>query len=230
MTSIRRPVTEEAAGGSTGRSDRERRLVDLYGPEIVRDSPLTRNSPSSDTTPRGFSLDALSDRLSVVDGDDPRRRELVQPWVKRLSWALDEVVRVPVLNRRFGLDGLLSLIPGIGEGAGAVAAFTIVVSAIASGVSIPTVTRMLLNIGLDSIVGSIPFLGQAWDFYFKSNTRNLGLIEADLADREATRRSSTRVLIIAAVALVLLVLMLVAVVVINVVAIAWLVRHLFRSK
>jgi hypothetical protein len=73
-------------------------------------------------------------------------------------------------------------------------------------------------------------LGQAWDFYFKSNTRNLGLIEADLADREATRRSSTRVLIIAAVALVLLVLMLVAVVVINVVAIAWLVRNLFQSK
>lgn len=202
---------------------REEKLVRLYGPEIVE--PATR--PQAGRKVQGFSLDAVADTLAIVDGDDPRRREKVEPWVKRLSWALDEMVRVPGINRRFGLDGLLGLIPGVGEGAGAAAAFTVVVSAIASGVSIPTILRMLLNIGVDSLFGSIPFLGQAWDFYFKSNTRNLGLIEADLADREATRRSSTKVLLLAGVALIFVVLLLAIVLAINIYVIAWAIKNVF---
>lgn len=205
-------------------------LLSLYGPEIAGRAVLGDAVPRADRPAvQSLSMDRVSDLLSIVDGDDPERRAKVEPWARRLSWALDELIEIPVINRRVGLDGILGLVPVVGEGAGLVAAFTVVVSAMAGGASIPTLLRMLLNIGFDALFGSVPIIGQAWDFFFKANTRNLRLLEADLADREATRRSSVTVLLMAVVAAIVLVAVSVLSMLVFVGGAVWLVRSLFAS-
>ena len=116
-------------------------------------------------------------------------------WVERLAWVLDSAFRVPGTNdRRVGIDGLLTLVPVVGDAAGVALSMSVVLAGVAAGVSIPTVLRMLMNVGIEAVVGLIPFAGALFDMVYKANIRNIELIERDLADRRATRRSSLAVL------------------------------------
>lgn len=134
-----------------------------------------------------------------VRPDDPERAAKIAPAIDRLAWILDDVIEIPIIGRRIGVDALVGMIPGAGATAGLAASLPIIVAGIAAGVAIPTLLRMLVNIALDSIVGAIPFLGTAFDFVWKSNARNMNLIYADLNDREATRRGSLAVLALTSV-------------------------------
>jgi len=132
-------------------------------------------------------------------------------WVERLAWILDSVFEIPgTRGRRVGIDGMLTFVPVVGDVAGLGLSMIVVAAGIASGVSIPTVVRMMLNVGLETVIGLVPFAGALFDMAYKANERNVVLIEADLADRKATRRSSLGVLavtvavILAAVAMAVL--------------------------
>lgn len=118
-------------------------------------------------------------------------------WVDRFTWLLDDAFAVPATEgqRRVGIDGLLSLIPVAGDPIAIGLSLVVVVVGVGAGVSIPTVLRMLVLVGFEALVGLIPFVGALFNMWFKANTRNLALIEADLADRRGTRRSSLGVLI-----------------------------------
>jgi hypothetical protein len=70
----------------------------------------------------------------------------------------------------------------------------VVLAGVAAGVSVPTLLRMLINVGIEATIGLIPFAGALFDMVYKANIRNLILMERDLADRRATRRSSLAVL------------------------------------
>lgn len=70
----------------------------------------------------------------------------------------------------------------------------VVGAGILGGVAVPTILRMLWNVTIDATLGTIPFAGDAFDFVNKTNTRNLNLIHADLADRKGTSRRSAIVL------------------------------------
>lgn len=59
------------------------------------------------------------------------------------------------------------------------------------GIPMPILIRMILNIGVDSIIGSIPFFGDLADFFLKSNQRNRKLIENYLEFPQKTKRRST---------------------------------------
>lgn len=102
----------------------------------------------------------------------------VQPWAEKVVRLLDDGLRIPGTELRFGLDGILGLIlPGAGDvltGAGAVSLLFLAVQH-----RVPTVVigRMLLNIAIDTLVGSIPIVGDGFDFFWKSNRKNLELIE-----------------------------------------------------
>ena len=74
----------------------------------------------------------------------------------------------------------------------------------AAGVSTPTVVRMVGNVLFESMVGVVPFVGDAFDFVWKSNAKNVRLLKADLADPETTRRSSMAVVGISAAVVVAL--------------------------
>ncbi len=116
-------------------------------------------------------------------------------WVERLAWILDSAFRVPgTTDRRVGIDGLLTLVPVVGDAAGVALSMAVVLAGVAAGVSVPTLLRMLINVGIEATIGLIPFAGALFDMVYKANIRNLVLMERDLADRRATRRSSLAVL------------------------------------
>lgn len=123
---------------------------------------------------------------------------------RALTRMLDDAVRVPGTNIRLGLDPLIGLIPGFGDVAGA--AFSIYLMVVASRLGAPTsvIIRMLANVGIDTVVGSVPVLGDLFDVGWKSNTRNLALIERHVAQPQAVRAASRAVIasIIAAILLV----------------------------
>lgn len=96
--------------------------------------------------------------------------------LKRLSWLMDDLIRIPGLGWRFGLDALAGLIPGFGDTATSLASFYILASAVRYGVPKITLLRMGINIGIDYAMGSLPLVGDLFDAWWKSNHKNLDLL------------------------------------------------------
>jgi hypothetical protein len=94
-----------------------------------------------------------------------------------LSHILDDFLRIPGTNIRFGLDGVIGLIPGIGDVLGAMASWIIILAAWLRGVPNITLARMLANVAIETIVGAVPILGDAFDIAWKANRRNFALLE-----------------------------------------------------
>jgi hypothetical protein len=119
----------------------------------------------------------------VVDRIDGRPRPLTPEIERRLTalrslkgW-LDEAFRVPGTNLRFGWDPLIGLVPWIGDLLTAFMSGALVLQA--HHMRLPRVVqlRMLGNVAVDLIGGAIPFVGDAADFFWKSNTKNFALLE-----------------------------------------------------
>ena len=109
----------------------------------------------------------------------------------RLAWILDSSLKVPGTQWRVGLDGLIGLIPGIGDvTAGAVSSY-ILLQAVKMGVPSMVIARMALNIVLESVVGAIPVLGDIFDFMFKANQRNVNLMRDYVTNPSPVKRRST---------------------------------------
>ena len=100
----------------------------------------------------------------------------VDTHLERLSWLMDDLFRVPVLGWRFGLDALIGLIPGLGDTTTSLVSFYILVAAVRHRVPKITLLRMGLNIGIDYLVGSLPFVGDIADAWWKSNQMNIELL------------------------------------------------------
>jgi hypothetical protein len=96
--------------------------------------------------------------------------------IRGLARLMDTALRIPGTRFSFGADSVFGLIPGIGDfGAAAVSLF-IVNEARRLGVPKETLFKMLMNVGFDTVAGSVPVLGDVFDVYFKSNRRNLQLV------------------------------------------------------
>jgi predicted aconitase with swiveling domain len=100
--------------------------------------------------------------------------------VSRLSRLLDEWMRIPGTSYRVGLDSLIGLVPGVGDAAGAFLSSYILYEAIKLGVPTSTLIRMVGNIALETVVGSIPLVGDVFDMAWKANKKNVALIHAAL--------------------------------------------------
>lgn len=98
-------------------------------------------------------------------------------WVSRLSFLMDEQFRIPGTKYRFGLDPLLNFIPFAGDVAGFAVSGGLVLAMASKGLTSKIVVLMCINILLDTTIGAIPGIGQIWDFFFKSNTRNMRLMQ-----------------------------------------------------
>jgi len=101
--------------------------------------------------------------------------------VSKFAYWLDAGIRIPGTNLRFGLDPILGLLPAVGDAAGAVLAGWILVAAVQLGASRATLLRMAGNVALDAGLGAVPYLGDAFDFAWKANLRNVALLERHLA-------------------------------------------------
>jgi hypothetical protein len=103
--------------------------------------------------------------------------------LERLAHWMDAAFKVPGLGWRFGLDGLLGLVPGAGDTLAALVGLYMLKEARRLGASSDVILRMLANLGLDWAVGSVPVLGDVFDFAFKAHRRNLDLLRRHLAER-----------------------------------------------
>lgn len=96
--------------------------------------------------------------------------------LERTARLLDSAFRIPGTSIRFGLDGLLGLVPGAGDLVGFILSSWIVREAYRLGVPASAIMGMLGNIGVDAVVGSIPILGSIFDVAWKANHRNLAIL------------------------------------------------------
>jgi hypothetical protein len=124
---------------------------------------------------RQQAFDGLADGLGL--GRDPVS---VRQRVEVMERLLERLVTIPGTNRQLGLDVMLDLIPGVGPIAASALGGWLVWEARNLGLSKWQIARMGGNVGVDFVLGAIPFVGAIPDFFFKSNTRNLKIIKRHL--------------------------------------------------
>ena len=97
-----------------------------------------------------------------------------------LSHLLDDFIRIPGTPIRFGLDGIVGFIPGIGDVVGGLASSIIIIAAWIRGVPKVTVARMVMNVAIETAVGSLPVVGNLFDIAWRANRRNYALLTGSL--------------------------------------------------
>lgn len=103
--------------------------------------------------------------------------------LRRLAWWLDARWRLPLIKVPFGLDGVASLLPVVGDTATAVVSAYIVREAARYGLPKRLIARMVVNVLLDWALGSVPVIGTVFDIAFKANRANLALLHRHLEER-----------------------------------------------
>jgi hypothetical protein len=139
--------------------------------------------------------------ISRVDTDTAATRDRLSA----LARLLDSALRIPGTNVRFGLDAVIGLVPGVGDLAGAALAGYIVLAAARLGAPPSVLSRMLLNVAIDTVLGSVPIVGDVFDVAWRANARNVALLDRHVAEPAATRASSRLVVVAVLAALALLV-------------------------
>jgi len=118
-------------------------------------------------------------------GTDKTRKKL-----ERLAWFLDSSIKVPGFNARFGLDGLIGLIPGVGDAIAALISSVVISEAARMGAPKVLLLKMAFNVLVDSVVGAIPLVGDLFDFAWKANQRNVRLLNQYLDSPRETQTTS----------------------------------------
>lgn len=149
----------------------------------------------------------------------PAQPEVISPRTRRgsrlfddenldiLSHILDDFIKVPGTSIRFGLDGIMGVVPGIGDIMGGIASCIIIVAAWMRGVPYVTVTRMVANVVIEVVVGSIPILGDAFDIAWRANRRNYALLTGSMYEPRKYSIQSWIFLIALSMALIALMLL-----------------------
>ncbi len=132
----------------------------------VRIFAYSRNSDSE-------SLERAYNNAKV----QPALRPPIDQHLERITLLMDKAIRIPGTNLQFGLDPILGLfLPVAGDAIGAIVSAYMVFVSVRYGLPKIVIARMVFNIAADFAVGCIPFLGDAADFVWKVNTRNLRLL------------------------------------------------------
>jgi hypothetical protein len=125
----------------------------------------------------------------VLPPEDRQRRHSLEPLFKRLALIMDEFLRLPGTKFRFGLDPIIGLLPGLGDTASAIISTFALVYAARCRLPKIVLARMALNILINELVGIVPGIGDAFSFWFKSNTRNYKLLQRHIATPKRGRKS-----------------------------------------
>jgi hypothetical protein len=110
------------------------------------------------------------------------------PFFALIARLMDSAFVIPGTNIRFGLDPIIGLLPGIGDGATALTSVMLLLKAVGHGVPKIVLARMALNIVLNTSLGAVPVFGDAFSFYFKSNDRNYELLQKHAGDPNASTK------------------------------------------
>ena len=128
---------------------------------------------------------------------------------------MDDFIRIPGTNIRFGLDPILGLFPGLGDMVTSLVGLAIMGEASRRGVSRMALVTMALNILANAAVGSIPVVGDLFSVWFKSNRRNHDLLQKALstevspAEREKAVRNASRFAVLLMAGVILIVILII---------------------
>jgi hypothetical protein len=139
-----------------------------------------------------------------------------------LSHILDDFIKVPGTPVRFGLDGIVGVIPGIGDLIGGIASCILIIAAWVRGVSYGTVLRMVANVGIEVVLGSIPILGDMFDIAWRTNRRNYALLTGSIYEPRKYTIQSWLFLAALCIGLIALVLL-------PMLFLTWMITHAMRS-
>ena len=124
--------------------------------------------------------------------------------LETLAKLLDAQFRIPGTDFRFGLDGIIGLIPGAGDlSTFAVSGYMVLILA-RNGASGYVLARMVLNILIDAVIGAIPLIGDLFDIAFKANMRNMKLMQEHY--REGRHRGGAAKIVVPVLILVFLII------------------------
>jgi hypothetical protein len=118
-------------------------------------------------------------RLKQHDYPETMKRDDIEQLDRFATW-LDSSIHIPGTPWRIGWDGIIGLIPGVGDLAAASLSGYLIYRAIRLGASASVILRMLFNLLLELIIGAIPVLGDLFDFAFKANQRNMKILRSHL--------------------------------------------------
>lgn len=112
----------------------------------------------------------------------------LRKWAERLVTLLDDRFRIPGTDVRFGVDPIIGiLLPGIGDAVTGTGSIGLLTLAVSRGVPRVVLWRMVLNVFIDLLFGSLPIVGDIFDVAFKANRRNFELIrEHESPDSKAS--------------------------------------------
>ena len=130
-------------------------------------------------------LKRLAEQLPNVSRDPQAVRNRVEAMEK----VLERAFVIPGINRPIGVDSIVGLIPVVGDIATALMGAYIVWEARNLGMTKLQLTRMAANVGIDTALGAIPFAGDVFDFFWRSNTKNLKIIRKHLAKHHPGTRT-----------------------------------------
>lgn len=116
--------------------------------------------------------------------------------LKAMSRLLDNAFVIPGTRYRFGLDALIGLVPGLGDAVSAVFSGYLILQASRLGAPRSVVSRMIANVAIDTVVGWVPLLGDLFDVAWKSNVKNMALLEQHLGRPASAKAGSRRTLIL----------------------------------
>ena len=129
-------------------------------------------------------------------------------WVDKLAWLMDR--SIPIGGWRIGLDGIIGLVPGLGDFVGMIVSGLIVAAGVHARLPRSAIARMVANVAVDGVIGAIPFLGDIFDMTFKANTRNVEIYRQALRGGRSRSKDS---LFVAAVVLAFVALLAIPIVV-----------------
>jgi len=124
--------------------------------------------------------------------------------IRTLAKMLDSAVKIPGTGIRVGAESVFGLIPVVGDIAGAALSGYIVLASARLGAPASTIVRMMVNIGIDTLVGSVPILGDMFDVGWRANMRNVELLDSHLVGAPGAKKANRWVTAAVLLALVLL--------------------------
>lgn len=124
---------------------------------------------------------------------------------RELARVLDSAIAIPGTNIRLGLDSIIGLFPAGGDAIGAALSSIIVMTALRQGVPRPVIWRMVGNVVIDTLIGSVPLLGDLFDVAWKANSKNAELLaQYEGAPEKTTTRSRGFAILVVLVLLLIL--------------------------
>lgn len=164
-------------------------------PDPPPQSPSDALDSTPNTTPDPIAESSALQRASGLDR------------IRALGYLLDDAIPIPGTGYSFGLDPIVGLLPAGGDIVGTVLSAYIVLEAARFRLSVPTLTRMVFNILLETVVGTIPLIGDLFDVGWKANAKNLRLLESHLQDPTRSQAADQRFFIVVVLALGILIVL-----------------------